>query len=81
MANKKFKELGVTFKGPVTFNGSMFDIHDNQHVHVNMSGQLPQQADDEYEYVDLCFFDGQRFGTMEQQGGSAQCAEGCVAKN
>ena len=34
--DKKFKEaLGITFNGSVTFNGPMFDIHDNQHVHIH----------------------------------------------
>ena len=33
---KNVKEmLGVTFQGSVTFNGPMFDIHDNQHVHID----------------------------------------------
>ena len=26
--------LGVTFHGDVTFQGPMFDIHDNEHVHI-----------------------------------------------
>ena len=35
---KNVKEmLGVTFQGSVTFNGPMFDIHDNQHVHIDGS--------------------------------------------
>ena len=29
---------GVTFNGNVTFNGPMFDIHDNEHVHIGMEG-------------------------------------------
>jgi hypothetical protein len=29
---KKTQTLGATFYGSVTFNGPMFDIHDNQHV-------------------------------------------------
>ena len=30
---KDMKEMtGVTFNGSVTFNGPMFDIHDNDHV-------------------------------------------------
>ena len=30
---KEMKEMrGVTFNGSVTFNGPMFDIHDNEHV-------------------------------------------------
>ena len=35
---KEQKTLGVTFKGPVTFNGPMFDIHDNKYVKVVNSG-------------------------------------------
>jgi hypothetical protein len=31
--NKKTTALGIVFKGSVTINGPMFDIHDNQHVH------------------------------------------------
>ena len=27
--------MGVTFNGSVTFNGPMFDIHDNEHVHIS----------------------------------------------
>lgn len=26
--------MGVTFSGDVTFQGPMFDIHDNEHVHI-----------------------------------------------
>ena len=34
--DKKFKEaLGITFNGSVTFNGPMFDIHDNEHVYIH----------------------------------------------
>lgn len=29
---------GVTFTGNVTFNGPMFDIHDNEHVHIGVEG-------------------------------------------
>ena len=35
---RKEENLGVTFTGSVTFNGPMFDIHDNQHVHIGMEG-------------------------------------------
>ena len=31
---KRFDMMGVTFNGDVTFNGPMFDIHDNEHVHI-----------------------------------------------
>ena len=32
--NKKKRAFGVTFEGNVTFHGPMFDIHDNEHVHI-----------------------------------------------
>ena len=32
---KKTQTLGATFYGSVTFNGPMFDIHDNEHVHIH----------------------------------------------
>jgi len=35
---RKEENLGVTFTGSVTFNGPMFDIHDNQHVHIGVEG-------------------------------------------
>ena len=58
---------GVTFTGNITIHGDMFNIHDNQHVHVNVNRQ-PQQADEEdYEYVDFVFFDDRRLCTMESQ--------------
>ncbi len=68
MEKKSNTLQGVTFNGSVTFNGPMFDIHDNQHVHVSMQGNTPQQVDsDEYEYVDLKFFDERKFDTLEKQ--------------
>ena len=30
---------GITFTGDITVNGPMFDIHDNQHVHIHTNGQ------------------------------------------
>lgn len=58
---------GATFTGNITIHGDMFNIHDNQHVHVNVNRQ-PQQADEEdYEYVDFVFFDDRRLSTMESQ--------------
>ncbi len=32
------EKTGVTFNGSVTFNGPMFDIHDNEHVHIGVEG-------------------------------------------
>ena len=34
---KSSEALGVTFNGSVTFNGPMFDIHDNAHVHIGVT--------------------------------------------
>ncbi len=41
MDRKSSDALGVTFTGSVTFNGPMFDIHDNQHVHIGVQMQEP----------------------------------------
>ena len=40
---KKTQTLGATFYGSVTFNGPMFDIHDNHHVHIH-SGQPDKRS-------------------------------------
>lgn len=34
MAEKKQVVGGITFTGDITVNGPMFDIHDNEHVHI-----------------------------------------------
>ena len=39
---KKTQVLGATFYGSVTFNGPMFDIHDNHHVHIH--SEQPQKS-------------------------------------
>lgn len=46
----------ITITGGITVNGPMFDIHDNQHVHISHAGRVKQVADDDFEYVDLVFF-------------------------
>lgn len=38
---KKTQVLGATFYGSITFNGPMFHIHDNEHVHIH--GAQPAQ--------------------------------------
>ena len=41
MEEKKTKTQtlpGITFTGNITVNGPMFDIHDNQHVHIGVEG-------------------------------------------
>ena len=57
---------GITFSGNITVNGPMFDIHDNEHVHVNINKQL-EVNDEEFEFVNLVFFDKKLFGTYERQ--------------
>ena len=40
MEEKKTKTIGgITFTGSVTFNGPMFDIHDNEHIHFEQPRQ------------------------------------------
>ena len=58
---------GINITGGITVNGPMFDIHDNQHVHISHSGGMKQVAEDNFEYVDLVFFDTKLFGTYERQ--------------
>lgn len=40
---KKKRAFGVTFSGNVTFQGPMFDIHDNEHIHLSVE-KLPSEA-------------------------------------
>lgn len=44
MDRKSSDALGVTFTGSVTFNGPMFDIHDNEHVYIGTPAQMAQQT-------------------------------------
>ena len=48
--NKKRHAFGVTFTGDVTFQGPMFDIHDNEHVHISAE-KMPHEelVDDQLE--------------------------------
>ena len=39
---KKEEMMGVTFQGDVTFQGPMFDIHDNEHVHIGKQTDLDE---------------------------------------
>lgn len=45
---RKEKMAGVTFTGSVTFNGPMFDIHDNGHVYIGK----PERVEDNEEAKD-----------------------------
>jgi hypothetical protein len=67
MAKKNNDIPGVTLEGDITVNGPMFDIHDNTHVHITYPGKVNQESDDDFEYVNLVFFDKKWFGTYERQ--------------
>jgi len=59
---------GVSFNGSVTFQGPMFDIHDNHHVTIMNNKKDGFQTDDDgSEYVDLRFFDEKYFGSIASQ--------------
>ena len=45
MMETKEKIAGVTFNGNVTFNGPMFDIHDNQQVTIVKQGPSPASSE------------------------------------
>ena len=51
MDRKSGDALGVTFTGSVTFNGPMFDIHDNQHVHIGVQMPEPEQQKTQQQEV------------------------------
>ena len=71
MENNKKSFAGVTFSGSVTFNGPMFDIHDNQHVHIHAARMTPEEeadpSDEEWEMKELKFFDMKKYGSAEKQ--------------
>ena len=37
---------GITFTGDITVNGPIFDIHDNQHVHIHTNGQGKENGEE-----------------------------------
>ena len=50
MNQKKKSAFGVTFTGNVTFQGPMFDIHDNEHVHLHtVKEPLLEESDETME--------------------------------
>ena len=53
MDRKSGDALGVTFTGSVTFNGPMFDIHDNQHVHIGVQMPEPEQQPQQQEVTPI----------------------------
>lgn len=44
MANNNEDFPGITFTGPITVNGPMFDIHDNGAVNIHMNGSERNNA-------------------------------------
>lgn len=58
---------GVTFSGPVTINGPMFDIHDNQHVTIISSTKEEKSATSASK--ELTSETAQHYWTRLQQAG------------
>ena len=46
MAEKEQVVGGITFTGNIMVNGPMFDIHDNQHVHIHTNGQGKEDGEE-----------------------------------
>ena len=67
MAKKSKKLPGITFTGDITVKGDMLNIHDNNTVNIYNSGKLNHEDDDDFEFVDLVFFEKKHFGTYERQ--------------
>lgn len=67
MAKKNNDIPSITLTGDIHVAGPMFDIHDNGQVHVTYSGKANQEPDEDFEYVNLEFFDKSLFGTYERQ--------------
>ena len=58
---------GITFIGDITVKGDMFNIHDNKHVHITRYGKESSSEDEDFEYVNLVFFDKKLFSTYDRQ--------------
>lgn len=54
MAKKASEAMGVTFEGNVTFQGPMFDIHDNEHVYVGKPEGMPNAGNAESNDRTVC---------------------------
>ena len=67
MEKKVKKVAGITFTGDITVKGDMFNIHDNNHVHISRSGGEIKEEDYDFEFVNLVFFDTKWFGTYDRQ--------------
>ena len=55
MTEKTQEVCGITFTGNITVNGPMFDIHDNEHVHIhaNEQGKENVEAQEQSPYIKL----------------------------
>lgn len=47
--------------------GDMFNIHDNNHVHISRYGREIKEEEEDFEFVNLVFFDTKWFGTYDRQ--------------
>ncbi|MBR1448562.1 MAG: hypothetical protein IJ588_07450 [Prevotella sp.] len=46
METENKKVAGITFSGDITVNGPMFDIHDNEHVHIGRPAEEAENRGD-----------------------------------
>ena len=69
---EKTQFLGATFHGNVTFNGPMFDIHDNKNVYINNKKMKPDSSeevgeeDDNSEILENLIFDFKKFNNQDR---------------
>lgn len=70
----------ITITGGITVNGPMFDIHDNQHVHITQSGKESSSGDEDCEYVDFVFFEDKRLSTMDAQNKLRRVLKGVLPR-
>ncbi len=66
MTKKNNDIPGPTFTGDITVHGDMFNIHDNQTVNIRLYGSRKQEQE-EYDFVNLEFFDPAIFNNSERQ--------------
>ena len=64
---KKKTVPGITFTGGITINGPMFDIRNIQHAQTSQPKEKHQATEDDFQFVNLVFFDPKLFGTYERQ--------------
>ena len=67
MTKKHSVSSGVTLTGKITIHGDMFNIHDNEHVHITCPERINQIPDEDFECVNLEFFDEKVFCSYKRQ--------------